>query len=75
MKVAAHLEVAFVFSWIIIAEISGYQNRFIKFLSAKFFIRYSKTTYAMYLFTPIVAILTYGLTRNGLSYDFPEIVS
>lgn len=73
--VASYLEVAFIFCWVIVADTAGYQNLFVKFLSQRFFIRYSKTTYATYLISPIVATLIGGLTNEGLSYDFPIIVS
>jgi hypothetical protein len=75
MKVSAHLEVGFVFCWIIVAEKLGHKNLFVKFLSKRFFIQVAKSTYSMYLITPIIAILISGLTSNGLSYDFPEMVS
>lgn len=75
MKVSAHLEVGFVFCWIIVADKLGYKNLFVNFLSKKVFIQLAKSTYAMYLITPIIATLISGLTRSGLSYDFPEMVN
>lgn len=75
LKVSAHLEVGFVFCWVIIADNSGYRNVFIQFLSRKFFSRYAKTTYAMYLISPTIATLMYGLSSSAGSFNFPEIVS
>jgi hypothetical protein len=75
MKVSAHLEVAFVFCWIIIADKLNYRNAFIRFLSKRSFAVAGKTTYSMYLITPIIVTLISGLTRGGLTYDFPDIVN
>lgn len=75
MKVSAHLEVAFVACWVIIAEKSGYQNLLLKTLSRGGFIRYAKTSYAMFLIGPIVTMLIYGLLSGGSTLNSPEIVS
>lgn len=75
MKVLAHLEIGFVFCWIIIADKLDYKNAFIRFLSKKAFNSASKKSYAMYLITPVVATLICGLTKSGLTYEFPEMVS
>lgn len=75
MKVSAHLEVAFVFCWIIVADKLNYKTAFVRFLSKKAFVSASKTTYSMYLITPVVVTLICGLTRGGMTYDFPEMVS
>lgn len=57
------------------ADKLGYKNNFIKFLSKRGFIQGAKTTYAVFLITPVVNILIVGLTSRGLSYDFPEMVN
>lgn len=75
MKISAHIETAFVFCWVIVAEVSGYQNFFIKFLSQRAFIKFGKITYPMYLVTPIITMLVYGISQTGSTYRFPEIVS
>lgn len=75
MKIAAHLEVGFVFCWVIVADNSGFKNGFLKFLSKGFFVRDAKITYAMYLVAPIITKLTYGLMKSGGGFDFPDIVS
>lgn len=75
LKVAAHTEIGLIFCWIIIADKAGYRNSFIKFLSKRMFIRYDKTTYALYLIGPLVTLLVYGSLQHGANYDFPEIVS
>lgn len=75
MKVAAHLEVAFVFCWIIVSDKLNYTTAFVRFLSKKTFITAGKTTYSMYLITPIVVTLICGLTKGGMTFDFPEMVS
>lgn len=75
MMIASHLEVGFVFCWVIVAETLEYQNAFIKILSQPVFTRYAKITYAMYLFTPIVTIIICGLLRTERNYNAPEIVS
>lgn len=75
MMIASHLEVGFVFCWVIVAETLEYQNAFIKILSQPVFTRYAKITYAMYLFTPIVTIIICGLLRTEGNYNVPEIVS
>lgn len=74
LKVSAHIEVGFVFCWIIAADKLGYRNGFIKFLSKRGFIKNAKSTYALYLITPVVTMLFGGLARSGLTYDFPEMV-
>lgn len=75
MMVAAHLEVAFAFCWIIVSDVSGYHNHFIKFLSRRIFVSFAKITYPMYLLSPIVTMMLYGLVRTGSTLNFPEIVS
>lgn len=74
MKVLAHLEVGFVFCWIIVSDVSGYHNALTKFLSQKFFVKLAKTTYSMYLLSPIVTMTIYGLMKTGSTSHFPEIV-
>jgi hypothetical protein len=73
--IAAHLEVAFVACWVIIADTSGYRNHFISFLSHDRFVRYSKRSYAIYLVSPIITLLVYGLCSQEGSLNIPEIVS
>lgn len=75
MKITAHLEVGFVFCWVITADVSGYHNQFIKLLSRPGFIRYAKRTYAMYLVAPIVTLMVAGLSRTEFTFNDPEIVS
>lgn len=75
MMVSAHLEVGFVFCWIIVFDVSGYHNYLIRFLSQKFFVRVAKTTYPMYLLSPIITMMIYGLMQTGSTFRFPEIVS
>lgn len=75
MKIIAHIDVAFVFCWIIVCDKSGFRNTFISFLSKDVFNRYAKTTYALYLVAPVVVMLLYGISENSGTYSFPEIVS
>lgn len=74
-KVLAHIGVGAAYCWIIIADVSGYRGSFIKFLSRSVFTENAKYTYAMYMLSPIVTQLIYGLTRTGASFRIPEIVS
>lgn len=73
--VLAHLGVGVVYCWIIITDVSGYHGTFTKFLSSSFFSENAKYTYAMYMLSPVVTQLIYGLTQTGASFRVPEIVS
>jgi hypothetical protein len=75
LVISARIEIALMYCWVIIADVSGYQNTFLRFLSNKYFDQYANTSYSSYLISPIVTNLIYGLTSNGSSLDLTETVS
>lgn len=46
-----------------------------RFLSKKIFVKTSKTTYAIYLISPIISNIFVGLSQAGIEIQSPMIVS
>ncbi|XP_063698043.1 nose resistant to fluoxetine protein 6-like [Culicoides brevitarsis] len=60
---------AFANAWVLIASSLGYGNWFTRFLSHKYFIYFSRTTYSFYLINPLLISMIYGLADAGTHSD------